>query len=616
MNDRITSINKLSPINLNCSIFSVYDYDSLSLTELLCKFFEKINEIIEDCNEVIDLVEWLVNKGLKEEVAKQLNQWLLDGTLANIINDTIFKELNDKLNSNVEKTNTNLEKINALTTKFNNLKCVNILDFGGNGDGVFDNTQSFNNAIDYCLNNNIRMLLIPEGKFYITTGINTRGVKLIGMGDPYIPFMEWEYTRPTSILDHYRKYLNMCKGSIITSDRNINIFTNGLYAENIGIFGNRRATSQNGIGQTNGGVGNWIELEKVKIHGCGNNGIYANYGLITPIINQCWFYQNGNNGIRIEKEQGTYTGESNAIIIKDCFINRNESHGIYMDIKGRGITIQGCDFEQNGEVSDDQRPYKGTDYNNIVYGCFLKVEGDGGFTAGSIDFSNNYSEETLGLLYLESPDNKLCQGVNFKSNLWRPYNQTLYSNGLLLKGWIENITIENNNMYGKHNIRVINQNTYGIKSDTNISNPVYKNRNIMIEKHYDYNGSTLDLRNTGRYELYSFNDFITSSSYDSSSNKTRIYFNKSLLPTELQEDGQGNKLIGTTFITNDGTSVGLVVSFSYSNGLFEVRNDRTSVIQNGNAKFTETGGFTTITGGNNIVKLYVDYDNDIVLLPK
>ncbi len=46
------------------------------------------------------LVEWLVSQGLQEEVAKKLEQWLVDGTLANIINDTVFKELNNKIKVN------------------------------------------------------------------------------------------------------------------------------------------------------------------------------------------------------------------------------------------------------------------------------------------------------------------------------------------------------------------------------------------------------------------------------------------------------------------------------------------------------------------------------------
>ena len=37
-------------------------------------------------------------------------------------------------------------------------------------------------------------------------------------------------------------------------------------------------------------------------------------------------------------------------------------------------------------------------------------------------------------------------------------------------------------------------------------------------------------------------------------------------------------------------------------------------LETGNAKFMENGGFTTINGGNTPVKIYIDHDNEIVIL--
>ena len=99
LNERLKT---LKPYNLNCNVFSVYDYDGMSLQDLLCQFFTRINECIEKVNGTLDLVQWLVNQGLKEEVANKLNSWLIDGTLSQIINETIFNELNEKLNNKIE----------------------------------------------------------------------------------------------------------------------------------------------------------------------------------------------------------------------------------------------------------------------------------------------------------------------------------------------------------------------------------------------------------------------------------------------------------------------------------------------------------------------------------
>ena len=100
------AINKLKPEDLNCNIFSCYDYDGLTIQELLCQFFHKINECIEVTDSTIKLAEWLVSEGLAEEVAKMLEKWRLDGTLKQIINVQIFNDLNTK----VDTTKAALEK--------------------------------------------------------------------------------------------------------------------------------------------------------------------------------------------------------------------------------------------------------------------------------------------------------------------------------------------------------------------------------------------------------------------------------------------------------------------------------------------------------------------------
>lgn len=107
-------IQNLIPSKLNCNIFSVYDYEGMTIQEILCAFFTKINECIEHVNKTLDLVEWLVSVGLKEEVANQLKDWLDDGTLDEIIGD-LFETLTSKLEG-IEK------KIPTLETKLSNVE--------------------------------------------------------------------------------------------------------------------------------------------------------------------------------------------------------------------------------------------------------------------------------------------------------------------------------------------------------------------------------------------------------------------------------------------------------------------------------------------------------------
>lgn len=135
--ENLKQISELKPSNLNCNIFSVYDFDSLDMQELLCKFFEKINECIDISNATFKLAEWLVSVGLKQEVALTLEKWLNDGTLKDIINETIFNELNNKVDN--------------IINNFNDLANEDIKNiYGLKGDG----TEDISNEIMEMINNN------------------------------------------------------------------------------------------------------------------------------------------------------------------------------------------------------------------------------------------------------------------------------------------------------------------------------------------------------------------------------------------------------------------------------------------------------------------------------
>lgn len=92
-------INKLTEQELNCNVFSVYDYDGLTMQELLSKFFTKINECINVSNNSLTFLEWLHEIGLKEEVAKKIQELITNGTLNQIINQEIFTDLSNKINT-------------------------------------------------------------------------------------------------------------------------------------------------------------------------------------------------------------------------------------------------------------------------------------------------------------------------------------------------------------------------------------------------------------------------------------------------------------------------------------------------------------------------------------
>lgn len=108
-------IEKIEKQHLACNVFSSYDYGSLTLQELLCQFFTKINECIETTNNTSEITKWLVDSGIKKEVANKINEWVNDGTIDNIINNKVFNELNTSVNTNTTKVN----ELNSLTENKN-----------------------------------------------------------------------------------------------------------------------------------------------------------------------------------------------------------------------------------------------------------------------------------------------------------------------------------------------------------------------------------------------------------------------------------------------------------------------------------------------------------------
>lgn len=102
------SIEKIRNIGLDKLVTQVYDFDSLTTDELMCKFAQKINIIIEHFKYLDDRcynsdksmelkLQYLLGQGLEEQVAKRLLELINNGTLGKLINETLLREINDKV---------------------------------------------------------------------------------------------------------------------------------------------------------------------------------------------------------------------------------------------------------------------------------------------------------------------------------------------------------------------------------------------------------------------------------------------------------------------------------------------------------------------------------------
>jgi hypothetical protein len=118
------SIDKIRNIGLDKLVTQVYDFDSLTTDELMCKFAQKINIIIEHFKYLDDRcynsdksmelkLQYLLGQGLEEQVAKRLLELINNGTLEQLINQTLLKDINDKVNNFKIEVNEELDSIKS-----------------------------------------------------------------------------------------------------------------------------------------------------------------------------------------------------------------------------------------------------------------------------------------------------------------------------------------------------------------------------------------------------------------------------------------------------------------------------------------------------------------------
>lgn len=64
----------------------VYGAEDYTQQEINAKLIQKLDEVIEKCNEAFEYMDWLKEEGVMNEVENILLSWKEDGTLEEIIN--------------------------------------------------------------------------------------------------------------------------------------------------------------------------------------------------------------------------------------------------------------------------------------------------------------------------------------------------------------------------------------------------------------------------------------------------------------------------------------------------------------------------------------------------
>ena len=105
-------------------INTIYDFDNaFSINELLCKFWEKIEETINISNECIDLLNWLKEEGAPTEIQKIITELVEDGTIERMININKIEELRTLITNKITDVNEQLDTIDKkIDDKYNSNK--------------------------------------------------------------------------------------------------------------------------------------------------------------------------------------------------------------------------------------------------------------------------------------------------------------------------------------------------------------------------------------------------------------------------------------------------------------------------------------------------------------
>ena len=94
----------------------VYNLEDYTQLEINSKLIQKMDEVIENCNNAFEYVEWLKDQGVPDEVQNILLTWKEDGTLENLSNkkeiDNLRNEMNNKINELKELIEQNKSELN------------------------------------------------------------------------------------------------------------------------------------------------------------------------------------------------------------------------------------------------------------------------------------------------------------------------------------------------------------------------------------------------------------------------------------------------------------------------------------------------------------------------
>ena len=198
-------MDKIDNIGLTRMLTQSYDFEGFTTQEVWSRIAQRMNIIIEHFNyldskfnnqkEIVDKkLDYLLNEGLTEQVARQILLRMEDGTIEELINTNVFNSLNTtiennkldiegKLNTYKEENNNQLNNINnELNEKYNtnkleidnNLNKINTIN--NNLSNYMLKSDLITETGSITLGNNIKIATDQDGKQLFTLEKNKEGI--------------------------------------------------------------------------------------------------------------------------------------------------------------------------------------------------------------------------------------------------------------------------------------------------------------------------------------------------------------------------------------------------------------------------------------------------------
>lgn len=202
----------------------VYGYDDYTQQEINSKLIQKMDEVIDNCNNAFEFMDWLKEQGVEEEIQTVVKEMLEDGTLEQLINVKKFNQLKEELNGNVNAVNSKIdENINKSNSVIINPKYPPEGYTPCKMDGVSDDTQAFQSLI-----NNFSNIELPEGILRFTHLTLNSNTKIIGSG--------CNKTILQPLISDNANAIDLSKGA-----------NTDIYLESFSLIGNDVNNNQNGL---------------------------------------------------------------------------------------------------------------------------------------------------------------------------------------------------------------------------------------------------------------------------------------------------------------------------------------------------------------------------------